>query len=117
MEDQDMFFVGIEDPVSVRRELLTCSKTLIDGLKRYEAYAAWNQEKLELVDSLKRVFDEVLVLNKKFRSKMPKVAVPEPKPVFQQKVSLKPVKPKPRSHMDLLEDELTNIERRLESLR
>lgn len=114
MEDQ-LFYVGIHDPVELRKELLMSSKNLIDSLKRYERYKNIKEEKLSYIMELKRVFDELLVVNKKLRGKMPKtVGTPPP---AKKKATGKPkhVKIK-RSNIDLLEDELAKIEERLESL-
>ena len=36
--EEELFFVGIRDPIEIRKELLTSSKNLIDSLKLYEAY-------------------------------------------------------------------------------
>lgn len=115
MEDS-VFYVGVEDPVELRRDILHSSKSLIDGLRRYETYKQIREEKLSATIELKRVFDELLVLNRKLRSKLPKIPSEKPQPV--EKVMKKAVKkPVKRDHMDLLEEELANIEKRLESLR
>ncbi len=115
--EENLFYVGIQDPVELRKELLLSSKNLIDSLKRYESYQSVRSEKLQFVLELKHVFDELLVLNKKLRAKLPKVPVKQP--------ALKRELPKPkktemkgasRSKLQLLEDELAQVEKRLGSL-
>jgi len=114
----ELFFVGIPDHIDVRRELLTSSKNLLDGLKRYERYKNIKEEKLSYVVELKRVFDELLILNKKLRGKMPKtVGTPRmpselPAPRKGKKVHTKVSK----SKLGVLEEELAKIEDRLGSL-
>lgn len=113
MEDQ-LFYVGIPDNVEIRKELLTSSKNLLDGLKRYERYKNIKEQKVAYIVELKRVFDELLVLNRKLRTKLPKtVGTPPPAELKTSKHK----KPKAKkSHLDALEDELSKIEERLESL-
>jgi len=120
MEKQDLFYVGIQHPVELRKDLLTSSKTLLGGLKRYEDYQELRTKKFETLAELKRVFDELLVLNRKFRSKLPKVPQAQQTQEAQRIEKRKftpPAKPIKKSHLDILEDELSKIEKRLESLR
>lgn len=114
MEKQDLFYVGIGGPVDIRKDLLTSSKVLLGGLKRYEDYQQLRDKKFELLGDLKRVFDELLVLNRKFRSKLPRIPEEKPQPE-RRKVAPKKEHPV-KSHLDVLEDELRKIEKRLESL-
>src|SRR5574341_664684 len=76
--EEEMFFVGIRDPVELRKELLTSSKNLIDSLRRYEAFKDLKEEKLRHIIELKRVFDELLVLNRKLRGHLPRIPVKVP---------------------------------------
>ena len=116
MEDE-LFFVGIRDPIELRKELLTSSKNLIDSLRRYEAYKDVKEEKLQNIMDLKRVFDELLVLNKKLRNKLPHIPVKATPTLTRE---MPPSKGKPvklsRDKIDVLEDELAKIEERLGSL-
>ncbi len=116
MEDQ-LFFVGIKDPIELRKELLTSSKNLIDSLRRYEAYKNVKEEKLQYIMELKRVFDELLVLNKKIRGKLPQMPIRTPK-VEREMPSQKSGKPTKlsKSKIDVLEEELGKIEERLGGL-
>lgn len=118
----EVFFVGIKNHVDVRKELLTSSKSVLDMLRRHEQYAAIKEEKQHLTSELKRVFDELLILNKKLKTKMPKVSSKSPALRFASE------KPKPsRKHrkrdeytptkLDLLEQELAKVERRLSALK
>jgi len=114
----ELFFVGIKDPIEIRKDLLTGSKDLIDSLRRYEQYKDFKRQKLDCIMELKRVFDELLVLNKKVRGKLPRtplksIKVPlkeTEKTIKGKKVKISPAK------IDVLEQELANIEERLGSL-
>lgn len=111
----DVFYVGVQSPVELRRACLLSSKALLDILKRYEDASLLRQEKAESIAELKHLFDEIIVLNRKLRSKLPKVAVPSEKPAPVEVPKKNVVKTK--THMDLLEDELSKIEERLEALK
>ena len=122
MEDE-LFFVGIRDPIELRKELLTSSKNLIDSLRRYEAFKDLKEEKLQHIIELKRVFDELLVLNRKLRNHLPRIPVKVPTLGEMQRETHKPatkasakVVKMARNKIDVLEDELAKIEERLGSL-
>jgi hypothetical protein len=120
--EEELFFVGIRDPIELRKELLTSSKNLIDSLRRYEAFKDLKEEKLQHIIELKRVFDELLVLNRKVRNHLPRIPVKVPTLNEMQretrpasKASGKAVK-MARNKIDVLEQELAKIEERLGSL-
>jgi hypothetical protein len=122
--EEELFFVGIRDPIELRKELLTSSKNLIDSLRRYEAFKNLKEEKLQNVLELKRVFDELLVLNRKLRGHLPRMPgkIPTVLKETQQREGPKPTKVagKPakigKNKIDVLEEELAKIEERLGSL-
>ena len=118
----DLFYVGIRDPIEVRKELLHSSKSLIDSLRRYEAFKDLKEEKLRQVLQLKHVFDELIVLNKKLRGKFPSMPI-KPAPVSlareleEARAPRAKLVPKhEKSKLDVLEEELAKVESRLGSL-
>ncbi len=116
MEDE-LFFVGIRDPIEIRKELLTSSKNLIDSLRRYEAYKTVKEEKIRHIVELKKVFDELLVLNKKVRGNLPKIPIKAPAVARETREEKMPkAKPMAKTKIDVLEQELAKIEERLGSL-
>ena len=116
MEDE-LFFVGIRDPVELRKELLTSSKNLIDSLRRYETFKDMKEEKLQHILQLKRVFDELLVLNRKLRGHLPRVPIKTPIVAREEKTPKMPkIKTAAKNKIDVLEQELSKIEERLGSL-
>jgi hypothetical protein len=118
--ETELFFVGIRDPIELRKELLTSSKNLIDSLKRYEAYKSVKEEKLRHIMELKRVFDELLVLNKKLRNKLPHIPVKAAPTLARETKEMPTAKGRSvklsKSKIDVLEEELAKIEERLGSL-
>ncbi|MEM3154495.1 MAG: hypothetical protein QW165_02930 [Candidatus Woesearchaeota archaeon] len=116
--EEELFFVGIRDPIEMRKELLISSKNLIDSLRRYEAYKQLKEEKLQHVLALKRVFDELLVLNRKLRGHLPRIPVKVPALTREEKPAKMPkmmtrMKTVTKSKIDVLEEELSKIEERL----
>lgn len=118
--EEELFFVGIRDPIELRKELLTSSKNLIDSLRRYEAFKDLKEEKLQHVIELKRVFDELLVLNRKLRNHLPRIPIKVPTVMKETPARPGKAMPKPaktaRNKIDVLEEELSKIEERLGSL-
>ena len=118
---KENFFVGIRNPVNVRRLLLNSSKDVLDSLKDYEDFENLKAEKEKYVVELKRVMDEMLVLNRKLKKHLPKTPLHAP-PKYE-KIARKRSKKAPKtkmskvaSKMDLLESELEKVESRLKAL-
>jgi len=123
MKESEVFYVGIQTPAEIRKDILMSAKSTITSLKRYEQFRILRDEKLSQIVQLKKVLDELASLNRKFRSALPKTGVrpefpakkEEPERVIRKEVARKPEAPK-RTKMDVLEEELAKIESRLSSL-
>jgi len=115
---KDMY-VGIEDPLTHRKNLLMCSKDLITSLKNYERLKAIRAEKVERIYELRKTIQEIIVLNRKLKQFLPKMALPKmatPEPQHRT-VHRKPLtKTKVKTKVDLLERELDRIESKLKRL-
>ncbi|MEM4263570.1 MAG: hypothetical protein QW666_01580 [Candidatus Woesearchaeota archaeon] len=119
---KEHFFVGIKDPLRTRRDLLSSSKVILDSLKKYDDFVSAREEKQKYIFELKRVIDELMVLNKKLRAHLPKTPLKVPE-LEMQKVKVKGKKAKTvkaettaKSKLDLLEQELSKVESRLKAL-
>ena len=64
----------------------------------------------------KKNVDELLVLNRKLRSHLPKMHLREKEVAAKTKVKIKPRAPPKSSHLDMLEKELSRVESKLEAL-
>ena len=113
---KENFFVGIKNPVNTRRLLLNSSKDILDALKDYENFENFKQEKAKYIVELKRILDEVLVLNKKLKKHMPKTPLKSPKRKAAGKKAKKSKMPEVTSKIEELESELSMIEGRLKAL-
>ncbi|HLC33287.1 MAG TPA: hypothetical protein VJJ82_05655 [Candidatus Nanoarchaeia archaeon] len=115
--DETLFFVGVKDPLELRKDLLISSKNVLNSLKRYDTVMQFKEQKTQVETQLQRVFDELLVLNKKLRNHLPKVPIKggvEESKKEEPKQVLSKVVPKP--NLDVLDEELARVERRLSSL-
>lgn len=121
---KDKFFVGIKNAVNVRRLLLNSSKDVLDALKDFENFEALKQEKAKYIVELKKVIDEILVLNKKLKGHLPKTPLKTPagsgsgSRSHGKKKSSSKAKGMTRvaSKMHELESELERVEKRLKTL-
>lgn len=134
--DQGLLFVEIKEPSATRRDVLMSTKDVLDALKRYEEYKTVKAEKQKAVEQLKKTVDDLLVLNRKLRSRMPKASVKIPElmiraraaptesasPRFAREREEKaitgptPSAARPKSKLDVLQEELERIESRLGAL-
>jgi len=123
-EEGEVYYIGIKEPVEVRRELLLSSRGIIKTLKRYETFKQIREERLNNVYELKRVMEELALLNRKLKRKLPaskirniefaqdkKAEQKEPAPV-----RIKEYAQQEKTRLELLESELDKIEERLHEL-
>ena len=69
----DVFFIQIQDPQEVRRNLLEASQQMVKGMKSYEKYKHIKGEKLRHLDRLKKTTDDIKMLIGKLRTYLPTV--------------------------------------------
>ena len=69
---EEPLYIGIQDPISLRKSLLLCSRDVISSLKNYEMYKGISAETTETVFELRKVMEELVVLNRKLRQALPK---------------------------------------------
>ncbi len=133
-KETDVFFVGIKDPIEIRRSILESLKGTVEDLQRFERFKAVREEKANTAAALKGQVKEIQKLINKLKSELPKgdlriklglehAAVEEEKAKKEaakkdkkkkkaKKVVKKEVKVKPKelSELEKLESELSNIE-------
>lgn len=72
MKDEDLY-VGIEEPIKLRRALLESTKVLIHVLQANERLRLQRQERQDLTEKLKDTISELYTLLANVRSDMPHV--------------------------------------------
>lgn len=124
----ELLFVELKEPAATRRDVLMATKDVLDCLKRYEEFKQTRMKKEQKVNELKRVVDDLQSLNRRLRSKMPKapVSVPDLHELKESAAWEKegekysrgpgPSAARPKSKLDVLQEELEKIESRLGAL-
>ncbi len=143
-EEESVFYVGVRDPVEIRRSLLESSKEMIQYLQRAEKFKSVRKEKTKLISKLKEDTKEITKLIKKLKRDLPKTGLraqmhkqEEAKQVKKEMAKTKeleekakksekkaPKKEKPKeekapkemTELEKLEKELSTIESRLTKL-
>lgn len=141
-ELQEDYYVGVSEPLEVRRTMLETSKCIIQAMHRYEKYKEYREEKIDLIKkvnkqmtelggliaSLKSVLPKSTLRIKKAReqilaqrSKEEKLLVSAAAPVVQKEVEaprqiIKMTPKKELTELEKLELELSQIESKLSSL-
>jgi hypothetical protein len=71
-ETQDDFYVGISEPLEVRRTVLETSKCIIQAMHRYEKYKEYREQKIDLFKKLNKQMGELGGLITTIKSALPK---------------------------------------------
>lgn len=71
MTEKD-FFVGIHEPLDVRRNLLECSREIVNSLKSNEKITRIRKEKLHNFEKMKTIMSELDLIISQLKTKLPK---------------------------------------------
>lgn len=71
-EAEDVFYVGVRDPIEIRRNLLESSREAVQFLQRYEKLRSIRQEKLQAMQQLRIDVRELRALVNNLRKALPK---------------------------------------------
>ena len=124
-ENKDIFFVEVGNPEDVKRNILESLKEIVGSLQRFEKFKETRKDKIDninklrktikeinkLVPSLKQYFPEAKIRAIRAVSKQPKIKVVKGKNISVEKIK------KPPTELQKLEDELSQIESKLQGLR
>lgn len=118
---EELLYVGIKNPVELRRDVLLSSKDTLDMQRKIETMRGLRKQKEEIQNDLHHIFEHLIVLNKKIRAVMPKANIPEVQvlpvemPVQETPEEQQPAH-KEKTKLQILEDELSAIENKLAAL-
>ncbi|MBD3203322.1 hypothetical protein GF327_03450 [Candidatus Woesearchaeota archaeon] len=108
-QNQD-FFVGVDNPMDIRRNLLESSRELIQTLQSYEKIKKIRELKIKRIKQLRTVGKELDMLFSKLKDTLPKTHL-RAKVVEPAKTKIK--KKKGINTLDNLEVQLKDIEREI----
>jgi septal ring factor EnvC (AmiA/AmiB activator) len=118
-KENNIFYVGIREPIESRRFLLECSKEVIKSLQKYERFRNIRAEKIKHIMELKNLMLDINKQNQELKDKLPKTRLTgsfekkkSSKKIEKSKITLK----KRNTELDKLENELNAIEEKLSSL-
>ncbi|MBW3010666.1 hypothetical protein KY326_00395 [Candidatus Woesearchaeota archaeon] len=114
-KEEEVFFVGIKDPVEIRRDLLESTKDTITIIKTYENIKALRTEKAKYMLVIQKLIKELNILVSKLKRVLPETRVREkPKAAAREDKEEKP--PRKLTEFEKLEAELSSIEEKLAHL-
>jgi len=113
-------FVPVSEPDKARKELLFASKSIISVLRRQQEYNSIRSQKQAAIHEFLVVYHDLAKLMRKLRTVLPKAELPK-RPIAEQeeeKPAPKPAAPvtKHKTKVDILEDQLSKIEKKLAEL-
>jgi len=130
MAEKKSFYVGINNKSDLRKGLLECSKEIVGILKDYERLNSIREEKVEKIVELNNIVTEIKQLNNALKSKLPseniRAKATSAKKTFVKKITreknvrkqvpAKIIPKKPTAEIKKLEEELSEIEERLNKI-
>jgi len=142
-DKKNVFYVGIKDPIEIRRSLLESSKEIVQLMQDFERFKDIREQKFLLKEELKKDIAAIQKMMKALKKAVPKTELrvrlmheheeyeeellkpkkkskKSKKSKTSKKSSTKKAKPvekkKPVTELDKLEDELRKIEEKLGNL-
>ena len=119
-EKEDGIFVGVKDPLRVRKDILESSRDVLDGLKSYESFKQVREEKRMLFEQLRSDARSISLLIGRLRGELPQLKVP---PAKVEKAKEQPKqggvaveKAKPATEVQRLEEELAQLEEAVQKM-
>ena len=82
-KEAEIFFVGVSDPVEVRRNLLEASRAMVQSLQRYENFKELKNEKEISEDDQFRAQDEVQKVTDEFIKKVDELTAEKEKEILE----------------------------------
>ena len=120
MAETKGFYVGVKEPVSLRRNLLESSKGIVQSLKDYEKLKSIREERHEKILEFRGKINEILVLLSGLKEHIPKHGLREGVYVKSKEEKTKKGKTKKAEikidDIERLEKDLAEIESRLGSM-
>lgn len=123
VEKKQSFYVGLKEPIELRKNLLECSKMTVKSLQKYERFKDLRRRKIEHILNLKTIIKEIKRLNNDLISKLPetkinerkvKTTIPKGKKEIEDELGKGEIKK--MNELEKLEAELSSIESKLDTI-
>ena len=111
---ENIFYVGVKDPIELRKSLLESSRDIIKSLQKHESFKEIREEKTEQIIKLKNVMSDIEKLNKRLKAELPKIELRAKEEISKKYKKIKPSKN--ISEIEKLEKELDFIESKLNEI-
>ncbi len=131
-KEKDVFFVGVKEPLEIRRNILEASREMVLLLQMYEKFKTVRDEKRQATEKLRSLIREIALLASRLKRHLPRTdlrAMPleeakkkEAKHVARVPAAEEEIKkeekllPKEITEIEKLEAELASIEQKLNTL-
>lgn len=103
MADENIFYVGVKNPVELRRSLLEASKDVLELMKRYDHIMELKQKRLQKVNQLKDISRDITKQCSKLRLALPSVDSVAKESEKHIRVTGKQMKPEQKEVMKIRE--------------
>ena len=117
----NVFFVGVREPVEVRKEILGCAKDVIGNLRAFERFKDVRKSKVDQSAKLKKNIDEIILLTNRLKNKLPKSQLRALAKIQEPELGIAIAEERPRrkssSALDKLDQELAVLEGKLGQLK
>ena len=112
--NEEQFFVGINNHVDVRRNILECSREMVQTMQSYEKLSRIRDVKIKRIKQLRTVMREMDLLITKLQEELPKTDLRAgvQEPARRLKISQSPK----INEIDRLEEQLKDIESEINRL-
>lgn len=115
----ESYFVGIYDPIDVRRNILESSKEIVKSLQSFEKIESIREEKLKTIKDMKKIMAELELLISKLADKLPKTKLRKAieKTADNLQKNTAPTPGRFSSELEKLESQLRLVEKELSSFK
>lgn len=111
------YFVGIYDPIDVRRNVLESSKEIVKSIQAFERVESIREEKLRYVRDMKKVMAELNLLVSKLAEKLPKAKLRKALAASNIPVVNEHLQSRFSNELERLEDQLKLVEKELSTFK
>jgi hypothetical protein len=122
-DKEELYYMGISNPIEVRRTILECARDMVHFLQLFEKFRIIREEKKEAIKILKKQIKDINGLTNQLKTALPKVSVraaetkKEKLEIKHEPLDQKETAEAPRKEMpDLTVDDIEALEKELREI-